>query len=124
MQLLVRGRFELDLVLGGDLFHDLAESSGLAIFASSGEIDRRENEGVRERGLLSSLGLDTRASIGTPGGSDGLVTRLSGRGQRWEGFLGVGVEDAVAGGSTRLNRGVVDQTGEGVGSTFEFVPPL
>ncbi len=123
MRLLVRGRVEFNLVLGHNLPHHFTEGRGLPILASGGEIDGREDEGVRDDGLLRGRGLDARASIGTPGRSRGLVTELDG-GQRREGLLGVGVDGAAGRGSTGLDRGVVDQTGERVGCAFEFVPPL
>lgn len=123
VRLLVRGRVEFNLVLGHNLPHHFTEGRGLAILAGGGEIDRREDEGVRDDGLLRGRGLDARTSIGTPGRGGGLVTELDG-GQRREGLLGVGVDGTTGRGSARLNRSVVDQTGERVGGAFEFVPPL
>jgi hypothetical protein len=79
---LVRGRLDLGLVLVHDLFHDVAQGSGLAILGG-GEVDDVELERFGEHGLGD--GFDARSS--TPArldGSGGGSTSSSGGSRRRE----------------------------------------
>ena len=124
-RLLVRGRVQLDLVVGHDLLRDVAQRRRLAVLAAGGEVDGREHERVRHLGLLRRRGLDARACVRAPRRRGGSLGRLRGWREGREGLLRVGVDGAVGRRATGLgDRGVVDKAGERVRCALELVPPL